>query len=74
MISTFLVKNHVNTRENQRAVAWEKAFISLLKQEAATNPNLTLHFSSESSVRLELDRESTCGAARPWGMDGRGPC
>lgn len=69
LISTFLVNNHVSSHDNQRAVAWEKAFISLLKHEAATNPNLTLHFSSESSVRFELDRESTCAAAARWGGD-----
>lgn len=47
---------------NGRALVWEKAFIKLAKEELlpiVQSSNLTLSFSSESSIEEELKREST---------------
>ncbi|XP_022132021.1 Niemann-Pick C1 protein [Momordica charantia] len=63
-IITYPVNNAVNKEGNEsgRAVAWEKAFIQLAKDELLTmvqSQNLALSFSSESSIEEELKREST---------------
>ncbi|KAM1909294.1 hypothetical protein ACFX13_038070 [Malus domestica] len=69
--SAFLVTYPVNNalsndgNETARALAWEKAFIELAKDELlqmVQSRNLTLSFSSESSVEEELKRESTADA------------
>ncbi|KAL2895202.1 NPC intracellular cholesterol transporter 1 [Bienertia sinuspersici] len=61
---SYPVNNAIDRESNQtkRAVAWEKAFIELAKDELITMvqaKNLTLAFSSESSIEEELKREST---------------
>ncbi|XP_010539022.1 PREDICTED: Niemann-Pick C1 protein-like isoform X2 [Tarenaya hassleriana] len=61
---TYPVDNAVDNEGNKtgKAVAWEKAFIQLAKDELlpmAESRNLTLTFSSESSIEEELKREST---------------
>ncbi|CAL1355342.1 unnamed protein product [Linum trigynum] len=66
-IITYPVNNAVEKEgnETERAVAWEKAFIDLAKNELlpmAQSQNLTLSFSSESSIEEELKRESTADA------------
>ncbi|XP_062027066.1 uncharacterized protein LOC133743216 [Rosa rugosa] len=66
-IITYPVNNAINKEgnETERAVAWEKAFIELAKAELlqmVQSKNLTLSFSSESSVEEELKRESTADA------------
>ncbi|KAL1827885.1 hypothetical protein ACET3Z_006297 [Daucus carota] len=63
-VVTYPVNNAVNEagNENEKAVAWEKAFIQLLKDEIlpiVQSNNLSLSFSSESSIEEELKREST---------------
>ncbi|KAF8013214.1 hypothetical protein BT93_I1169 [Corymbia citriodora subsp. variegata] len=63
-VVTYPVNNAVDdsTNENKMALAWEKAFIQLAKEEllpSAKSNNLTLSFSSESSIEEELKREST---------------
>ncbi|KAA8535924.1 hypothetical protein F0562_028402 [Nyssa sinensis] len=63
-IVTYPVNNAVDEvgNENGKAVAWEKAFIQLVKDELlpmVQSSNLTLSFSSESSIEEELKREST---------------
>ncbi|KAM7479507.1 hypothetical protein LguiA_027720 [Lonicera macranthoides] len=63
-IVTYPVNNAVSEvgDENGKAVAWEKAFIQLVKDELlpmVQSSNLTLSFSSESSIEEELKREST---------------
>ncbi|KAB2626246.1 Niemann-Pick C1 protein-like [Pyrus ussuriensis x Pyrus communis] len=69
--SAFLVTYPVNNalsndrNEIERAVAWEKAFLELARDELLQKVqprNLTLSFSSESSVEEELKRESTADA------------
>ncbi|KAG6699624.1 hypothetical protein I3842_08G075600 [Carya illinoinensis] len=69
--SAFVITYPVNNafdkegNETQRAVAWEKAFIQLVKDELlpmVQSKNLTLSFSSESSIEEELKRESTADA------------
>ncbi|XVE94413.1 hypothetical protein REPUB_Repub02eG0006300 [Reevesia pubescens] len=66
--SAFMVTYPVNNaldkegNETQKAVAWEKAFIQLAKDELlpmVQSKNLTFSFSSESSIEEELKREST---------------
>ncbi|KAG6434864.1 hypothetical protein SASPL_106508 [Salvia splendens] len=66
-IVTYPVNNEVNKDGNatKRAEAWEKAFIQLAKEELlpmVQSKNLTLAFSSESSIEEELKRESTADA------------
>uniref|UniRef100_A0A6N2K2H0 SSD domain-containing protein n=1 Tax=Salix viminalis TaxID=40686 RepID=A0A6N2K2H0_SALVM len=63
-IVTYPVNNVIDTKGNEidKAVAWEKAFIQLVKNELlpmVQSKNLTLSFSSESSIEEELKREST---------------
>ncbi|PON66253.1 Niemann-Pick C type protein [Parasponia andersonii] len=63
-VVTYPVNNAVDKvgGENGRALAWEKAFIKLAKEELLPlvhSSNLTLSFSSESSIEEELKREST---------------
>ncbi|KAH9654815.1 SSD domain-containing protein [Citrus sinensis] len=63
-IITYPVNNAIDetSKENRKAVAWEKAFIQLAKEELlpmVQSSNLTLSFSSESSLEEELKREST---------------
>ncbi|MQK21972.1 hypothetical protein EI013_26760, partial [Escherichia coli] len=69
--SAFLVTYPVNNaideegNETAKAVAWEKTFIQLVKDELlpmVQSRNLTLAFSSESSIEEELKRESTADA------------
>ncbi|KAH7849400.1 hypothetical protein Vadar_017340 [Vaccinium darrowii] len=66
-VITYPVNNAVDieSNESKRAVAWEKAFIQLAKEELlpmVQSKNLTLAFSSESSIEDELKRESTADA------------
>ncbi|XP_019173720.1 PREDICTED: Niemann-Pick C1 protein [Ipomoea nil] len=66
-IVTYPVNNAIDRESNdtKRAVAWEKAFIQLVKDEIlpmVQSKDLTLSFSSESSVEEELKRESTADA------------
>ncbi|XP_018477401.1 uncharacterized protein LOC108848510 [Raphanus sativus] len=63
-IVTYPVDNAVDNEGNktEKAVAWEKAFIQLSKDELlpmVKSKGLTLSFSSESSIEEELKREST---------------
>ncbi|KAM3743656.1 hypothetical protein ACB098_07G163400 [Castanea mollissima] len=63
-VVTYPVNNAIDEvgNENGKAVAWEKAFIQLVKEELLPmiqSSNLTLSFSSESSIEEELKREST---------------
>ncbi|KAL2512716.1 Patched family protein [Abeliophyllum distichum] len=63
-IVTYPVDNAIDKEGNntKRALAWEKAFIQLAKEELlpmVQSKNLTLAFSSESSIEDELKREST---------------
>uniref|UniRef100_A0A1J3K9G7 Niemann-Pick C1 protein n=1 Tax=Noccaea caerulescens TaxID=107243 RepID=A0A1J3K9G7_NOCCA len=63
-VVTYPVNNAIGdlSNENARAVAWEKMFIQLAKEELlpmVRSKNLTLSFSSESSIEEELKREST---------------
>ncbi|KAJ4880028.1 Patched family protein [Raphanus sativus] len=63
-VITYPVNNIVgdSSNENARAIAWEKSFIQLAKEELLSmvqSNNLTLSFSSESSIEEELKREST---------------
>ncbi|KAK7299788.1 hypothetical protein RJT34_10616 [Clitoria ternatea] len=66
--SAFIITYPVNNAitkvgdENGKAIAWEKAFIQLAKEELlpmVQASNLTLSFSTESSIEAELKREST---------------
>ncbi|GAB4828432.1 NPC intracellular cholesterol transporter 1 [Ancistrocladus abbreviatus] len=66
-IVTYPVNNAVDRESNvtKKAVAWEAAFIQLVQNELlplVRSRNLTLAFSSESSIEEELKRESTADA------------
>ncbi|PPR89734.1 hypothetical protein GOBAR_AA30949 [Gossypium barbadense] len=63
-VVTYPVNNAIDEagNGNGKAVAWEKAFIKLAKEELlplVQSRNLSLSFSSESSIEEELKREST---------------
>ncbi|KAH7664268.1 Protein patched/dispatched protein [Dioscorea alata] len=63
-VITYPVNNEVDETDNanEKAVAWERAFINLIEEELVPMvqlQNLTLSFSSESSIQEELKREST---------------
>ncbi|MCO5604732.1 hypothetical protein L7F22_058902 [Adiantum nelumboides] len=63
-VVTYPVNNAVDKAadSNQAAIAWEEAFVTLAKEELtqlAASHNLTIAFSSESSIEAELKREST---------------
>ncbi|KAK9112478.1 hypothetical protein Scep_019997 [Stephania cephalantha] len=67
-VITYPVNNEVDQAGsgNGKAVAWEQDFIELAKEELlpmVQSRNLTISFSSESSVEEELKRESTADAA-----------
>ncbi|KAD5960225.1 hypothetical protein E3N88_11697 [Mikania micrantha] len=66
-IITYPVNNAMDKESNEtkKAVAWEKAFIRLVEDELlpmAKSKNLTLSYSSESSIEEELKRESSADA------------
>ncbi|KAI4336697.1 hypothetical protein L6164_015190 [Bauhinia variegata] len=66
-VITYPVNNAIDEGGNEivKAVAWEKAYIQLVKDELlpmVRSKNLTLSFSSESSIEEELKRESTADA------------
>ncbi|CAH1435314.1 unnamed protein product [Lactuca virosa] len=66
-IITYPVNNVIDKESNEtkRAIAWEKAFIKLVEVELlpmVASKNLTLSYSSESSIEEELKRESTADA------------
>ncbi|XP_029561154.1 NPC intracellular cholesterol transporter 1 [Salmo trutta] len=57
LVITFPVNNyHNDTVKLGKALAWEKEFISFLKNYS--NPNLTISFNSERSIEDEINRES----------------
>lgn len=61
-VVTYPVNNAIDEQGNKKAVAWEKAFIKLVEEELLPmihSRNLTLSYSSESSIEEELKREST---------------
>ncbi|XP_012067168.1 NPC intracellular cholesterol transporter 1 isoform X2 [Jatropha curcas] len=61
-VVTYPVNNAIDEVGNGKAVAWEKAFIQLVEEELlpmVQSSNLTLSYSSESSIEEELKREST---------------
>ncbi|KAL2621017.1 hypothetical protein R1flu_001222 [Riccia fluitans] len=63
-IVTYPVQNFVGDSAdiNEKAVAWEEAFIRLVEEELVPMvqaAGLTLAYSSENSVKAELEREST---------------
>lgn len=64
LVVTYPVNNavHKAVESNQAAIAWEEAYVTLAKEELmqmAASHNLTIAFSSESSIQAELKREST---------------
>eukprot|EP00257_Ricinus_communis_P008945 XP_002527152.2 NPC intracellular cholesterol transporter 1 isoform X1 [Ricinus communis] len=61
-VITYPVNNAIDEAGNGKAVAWERAFIQLVEDELLSmvqSSNLTLAYSSESSIEEELKREST---------------
>ncbi|KAJ7299954.1 hypothetical protein O6H91_Y105400 [Diphasiastrum complanatum] len=64
LVVTYPVQNFVDEsgKANAESVAWEEAFIQLAKENLssmAAAHNLTLAYSSESSIQFELQRESS---------------
>ncbi|KAM6989564.1 NPC intracellular cholesterol transporter 1 [Tautogolabrus adspersus] len=57
LVITFPLKNYLNDSvKMSKSLAWEKEFISFMKN--FSNPNMTIAFSAERSIEDELDRES----------------
>ncbi|XP_036411674.1 NPC intracellular cholesterol transporter 1 [Colossoma macropomum] len=62
LVITLPVNNYLNdTDKLGKALAWEKEFISFMKNYS--NPNLAISFSSERSIEDEIDRESNSDVA-----------
>ncbi|XP_072525289.1 NPC intracellular cholesterol transporter 1 [Salminus brasiliensis] len=62
LVITLPVGNYLNNTDKLgKALAWEKEFISFMKNYS--NPNLTIAFSSERSIEDEIDRESNSDIA-----------
>lgn len=61
LIITFAVKNSANDKENEKAIKWEREFIRYLQEweKSSAAANLSLAYSSESSVKDEIDKSST---------------
>lgn len=65
LVVTYPVINAVSGEGNAAAIAWENEFIRVVKEEIvgmAIANNLTLSYSSESSIEAELKRESYADA------------
>lgn len=58
LVITFVVSNHNNDADNDKAKAWEKGFITFMKDYVKHQPNMSIAFSSERSIEDEIDRES----------------
>ena len=59
IILTFIVNNYEDEAKNKKAEAWEKAFISFMKNFKENGPkDFRVSFSSERSIQDELNRES----------------
>ncbi|KAL7387442.1 hypothetical protein ABVT39_023534 [Epinephelus coioides] len=57
LVITFPLNNYLNNSALLgKALAWEKEFITFMKN--FKNPNLTIAFSAERSIKDEIDRES----------------
>ncbi|XP_077302382.1 NPC intracellular cholesterol transporter 1 homolog 1b-like [Arctopsyche grandis] len=64
IILTFLIQNHVDKKELEGALEWEKRFIEFMKNfDANLKPEfMDLAFSAERSIEDELDRVSQAEA------------
>ncbi|DAZ93846.1 TPA: hypothetical protein N0F65_002177 [Lagenidium giganteum] len=58
-VSTALVYNYHDSEDNKPAVHWEREFIDMIKEEAATNKFFDIYFMAETSVQDEIARESS---------------
>ena len=59
IILTFIVNNYEDEAKNKKAEAWEKAFITFMKNFKENGPkDFSVSFSSERSIQDELNRES----------------
>jgi len=59
---TFPVNNHVNAADNEKAKAWEKAFLDYIKDTAKPRleaQNISLAYMAERSIDDEIARESS---------------
>ena len=56
LVVTFVINNHDDDSKNDRAKAWEKEFISYMKNYS--DPDLEVAFMAERSIEDELERES----------------
>ena len=53
---TFVINNHDDDSKNDKAKAWEKEFISYLKNY--DDPDLEVAFMAQRSIEDEIERES----------------
>ncbi|TYZ67629.1 hypothetical protein PybrP1_011406 [[Pythium] brassicae (nom. inval.)] len=58
-VSSALVYNYYDKALNAPAIQWERAYIEMLKHEAATNALFTIYFMAETSVQDEIEVESS---------------
>lgn len=59
IVSTALVYSYYNDANNEPAIAWERAYIELMKLEAQENALFEVFFMAETSVQDEIKVEST---------------
>ena len=56
LVVTIVINNHVDDSKNDKAKAWEKAFLSYMKNY--TDEDLEVAFRAERSIEDEIERES----------------
>ncbi|XP_061187973.1 NPC intracellular cholesterol transporter 1-like [Saccostrea echinata] len=56
MVITFVVNNHVDEAQNEKAKAWEKEFLNFMKN--FSDPDMIIAYSAERSIEDEIQRES----------------
>ena len=54
LVITFVVNNHLEDSANAKAMAWEKAFISFMKNYTKHQPNMSIAFSSEVGAAMPV--------------------
>ncbi|KAI1724282.1 patched family domain-containing protein [Ditylenchus destructor] len=60
LVVTILVNNHLDAEKNEKAMAWEYAYIKFLR--TIHNPTFTISFMAERSLQDEIKRQSTSDA------------
>ncbi|XP_076437724.1 NPC intracellular cholesterol transporter 1-like [Babylonia areolata] len=58
LVITFVVNNHREEADNEKAKAWEAEFLRFMHNYTQHQPNMTIAYSAQRSIEDELTRES----------------